>query len=73
MALHHVPRPCANALLHWYREPIVVLDSWDDLYPTVERLLEDPAGLDDLQPRPHHWYDGYMRVIVAKFEDVFLG
>ena len=73
MALRHVPHPCANALLHWYGAPIVVLDSWNDLYPTVERLLEDPAGLDDLQRRLCHWYDEYMRMIVAKFEDTFLG
>ncbi len=68
-----VPHPCANALLHWYEAPIVVLDSWDDLYPTVERLLADPAGLDDLQRRLRHWYDEYMRGAVAKFEDIFLG
>ena len=68
-----VPHPCANALLHWYGAPIVVLDSWDDLYPTVERLLADPAGLDDLQRRLRHWYDEYMRGAVAKFEDIFLG
>ena len=68
-----LPHPCANALLHWYGAPIVVLDSWDDLYPTVERLLEDPAGLDDLQHKLRHWYDEYMRGAVAKFEDIFLG
>ena len=68
-----ISHPCANALLHWYGAPIVVLDSWDDLYPTVERLLADPAGLDDLQRRLRHWYDEYMRGAVAKFEDIFLG
>ena len=67
-----VPHPCANALLHWYGAPIVVLDSWDDLYPTVKRLLMDPAGLDDLQRRLRHWYNEYMRGAVAKFEDVLL-
>jgi hypothetical protein len=66
------PHPCTDALLHWYGAPIVVLDSWDDLYPTVERLMADPAGLDDLQRRVRHWYDEYMRGAVAKFEDVFL-
>jgi hypothetical protein len=67
-----LPHPCANALLHWYGAPIVVLDSWDNLYPTVERLLEDHAGLDDLQRRLRHWYDEYMRGAVAKFEEVLL-
>ncbi len=70
---HDIPHPCTNALLHWYGAPIIVLDSWDDLYPTVERLLADSAGLDDLQRRGRHWYDEYMRMIVAKFEDIFLG
>ena len=73
MALCHVPHSCANALLHWYWALIIVLDLWDDLYPTVERLLEDPAGLDNLQHRLCHLYDEYMCMIVAKFEDIFLG
>jgi hypothetical protein len=66
------PHPCANPLLHWYGSPIVVLDSWEDLYPTVETLMADPRRLDELQNELRRWYDVYMRMIVAKFEDVFL-
>ena len=66
------PHPCADAMMHWYEAPIVVIDSWNDLYPTVKRLLEDAAGLDDLQRRLRHWYDAYMRGAVAKFEEVLL-
>ena len=70
--LNSNPHPCANSLLHWYGAPIVVLDSWDDLFPTVERLLEDPVGLNDLQSRLRNWYNDYMHRTVAKFEDSFL-
>ncbi|KAL3815633.1 hypothetical protein ACHAXA_000404 [Cyclostephanos tholiformis] len=68
-----LPHPCANALLHWYGAPIIVLDSWDDLNSTVETLLADPGRLDEIQNKLQNWYDGYMRMIVAKFEDEFLG
>ena len=67
-----LPHPCAGAMVHWFGAPIVVLDSWDDLYTTVKRLLADPAGLDNLQRKLRHWYDEYMRGAVAKFEDVLL-
>jgi hypothetical protein len=59
-------------MVHWFGAPIVVLDSRDDLYPTVERLLADLAGLDDLQRKLRHLCDEYMRGAVAKFEDVLL-
>ncbi|KAL3789362.1 hypothetical protein ACHAW5_005114 [Stephanodiscus triporus] len=71
--LNSNPHPCANSLLHWYGAPIVVLDSWDDLFPTVERLLEDPVVLNDMQSRLRNWYNDYMHRTVAKFEDSFLG
>ena len=67
-----LPHSCAGAMVHWFGAPIVVLNSWDNLYPTVERLLADPMGLDDLQHKLRHWYDEYMRGAVAKFEDVLL-
>ena len=34
--------------------------------------MADPARLDGMQAELRRWYDGYMRMIVAKFEDVFL-
>ena len=39
---------CLDALERWYDAPILVLDSWKDLYPTVERLMEDPPALDEM-------------------------
>lgn len=70
--LRNVEHPCKNSLLHWYGAPIVVLDTWNDLYSTVEILLEDPALLDDMQHRLRIWYDDYMKRVVSKFEDFLL-
>ncbi|KAL7528931.1 hypothetical protein ACHAXR_002706 [Thalassiosira sp. AJA248-18] len=67
------PHPCRDNLHHWYEAPIVVLDSWRDLYPTVERLLEDPAGLDRMQVELRTWYDDYMRKVIREFEQFMLG
>ena len=64
--------PCKDALSHWYDAPIVVLDTWDDLYPTIEKLLEDPEGLDEMQENLRSWYEGQMRKVVKDFEDFLL-
>eukprot|EP00580_Thalassiosira_gravida_P006092 CAMPEP_0201631234 /NCGR_PEP_ID=MMETSP0493-20130528/5281_1 /ASSEMBLY_ACC=CAM_ASM_000838 /TAXON_ID=420259 /ORGANISM="Thalassiosira gravida, Strain GMp14c1" /LENGTH=458 /DNA_ID=CAMNT_0048102533 /DNA_START=19 /DNA_END=1395 /DNA_ORIENTATION=- len=71
-ALGDVAHPCKDALVDWYEAPVVVLDSWDELYPTMERLLEDPEALDEMQDRLRVWYDDYMRGVVSKFEDFML-
>ena len=63
---------CAEPLYHWRDAPIVVLDSWDEVYPTVERLLGDITALDMMQNDLGVWYDGYMRKIVREFEDFML-
>ena len=63
---------CLEPLQHWRDAPILVLDSWDDLYPTVERLLGDMAALDKVQRDLRAWYEGYMRKIVRDFEDFLM-
>mmetsp|Transcript_38810 Transcript_38810/g.68145 ORF Transcript_38810/g.68145 Transcript_38810/m.68145 type:complete len:433 (-) Transcript_38810:146-1444(-) len=63
---------CLDALERWYDAPILVLDSWKDLYPTVERLMEDPAALDEMQVTVRMWYDNYMRKAVTDFEDFMI-
>lgn len=68
----NVPHPCKDSLYHWYDAPMVVLDSWDELYPTVERLLSDARALDAMQDNMRRWYDSYMRKIVAEFENFVL-
>ncbi|KAL7554699.1 hypothetical protein ACHAWF_018373 [Thalassiosira exigua] len=68
----HAPHPCKDSLQHWYDAPIVVLDSWRDLYPTVERLMEDPVELDRIQSNLRSWYKGYMCKVMADFEDFIL-
>jgi hypothetical protein len=68
----HAPHPCKDSLQHWYDAPIVVLDSWRDLYPTVERLMEDPVELDRMQSNLRSWYKGYMCKVMADFEDFIL-
>ncbi|KAL7551410.1 hypothetical protein ACHAWF_014601 [Thalassiosira exigua] len=65
--------PCRDSLHHWYHAPILVLDKWDDLYPVVERLLENVVELDEMQHNLRAWYEGYMRKVVAEFEDFMLG
>lgn len=64
---------CVEPLHHWYDAPILVLESWDDLFPTVERLLlGDLLALDKMQIDLKAWYDGYMRKIVRDFEEFLM-
>ncbi|KAL7538919.1 hypothetical protein ACHAWF_006247 [Thalassiosira exigua] len=63
---------CRDALRHWYDAPIVVLHNWNDLYPTVEKLMEEPEKLDEMQVKLREWYEGYMRKVVREFEDVLV-
>jgi len=64
---------CRRGLQDWYDAPAVVLDSWEDLYPTIKALMEDPVALDARQEQLRQWYEGYMRGVVAKFEDFLVG
>ena len=60
---------CREALRYWYDAPIVVLKSWNDLYPTVRTLMEDLEKLDEMQNRLREWYDGFMGRVIRDFED----
>lgn len=66
------PHPCGDALVHWREAPAVVLDKWEDLFPTLGALLARPDELDAMQSRFAEWYDGYMRRVVREFEDFML-
>lgn len=68
----NAPHPCKDSLHHWYDAPMVVLESWEDLYPTVEKLLLDPRALDEMQDNMRRWFDSYMRRVVAEFESFVL-
>ncbi|KAL7539709.1 hypothetical protein ACHAXR_009520 [Thalassiosira sp. AJA248-18] len=63
---------CRDALHHWYDAPIVVLESWDDLFPTVEKLMGDLKALDEMQAKLRTWYDEYMRKVIGEFEDYMI-
>ncbi|KAL7542073.1 hypothetical protein ACHAXR_011503 [Thalassiosira sp. AJA248-18] len=63
---------CIGALHHWYDAPIVILESWDDLYPTVEKLMKNLEALDKMQTKLHTWYDEYMHMVVGEFEDFMI-
>lgn len=67
---HH--HPCKEALHHWYDAPILVLESWDDLFPTMERLMGNMDALDEMQVNLRMWYDEYMHKVVVEFEDFML-
>lgn len=68
----NMAHPCREALYHWYDAPILVLDSWDELYPSVESLMNDLAALDEIQTKLTIWYDGNMRRVVREFEDFMI-
>ena len=63
---------CVEPLHGWYDAPILVIESWDDLFPSVERLLGDLLSLDKMQIDLRTWYDEYMRKIVRDFEDLLM-
>ena len=64
---------CPDALVRWSDAPMVVLESWDELYPAVDRLMSDPAGLDGMQRRLAEWYGRMMARTVRELEDHLLG
>lgn len=64
----YAKHPCKDALEAWGKSPIVKLKSWSAVYPTMERLLNDPTGLDERQYRVRLWYEHYMKEAIAKFE-----
>ncbi len=68
----NMAHPCREALRHWYDAPVLVLDSWDELYPTVKRLMSDLVSLDEIQTKLSVWYVGFMIRVVREFEDFML-
>ena len=67
------PGRCEGSLQHWLEAPIVILESWDELFPTIERLIQNMTALDEMQAGLSRWYTEYMRGVVRVFEDYMLG
>ena len=63
---------CKEGLHKWYDAPMLVLDSWKDLFPVVEELMADKGALDEMQSKMIAWYDETMRKTVSEFEDFML-
>jgi len=70
--LLNAPAQCKEFLLHWNDAPIVVLDSWDRLYPRIEKLMADPDRIDRMQVELRLWYNDYMNGVVGEFEDYMI-
>jgi len=66
------PTSSCNSLHHWHDSPIVILQKWDDLFPTIENLLEDMAALNQRQADLQQWYKNKMSIIVSEFENFML-
>lgn len=64
--------PCKDSLKHWRTAPIVVLDSWDDLYFVVDTLMKETALLDRMQQDLMQWYTNHMHTLVVDFENYIL-
>jgi len=60
---------CKGPLHHWQDAPVLVLDTWDDVVPAVERLMADKVALDEMQINVLIWYEEYMRKVVRGFEE----
>jgi len=66
---HHA---CKDSLYYWRDSPIIFLQKWDDLFPTIENLLEDMAALNQRQADLQQWYKNKMSIIVSEFENFML-
>ena len=63
---------CKDSLSHWLDSPIVIINSWDEVFPTLQNLLEDPKALDKRQADLRVWYDHFMSSAVQDFESFLL-
>ena len=63
---------CKDSLSHWLNAPIVIVESWNEVMPTLQKMLEDPEALDKRQADLRAWYDKYMRTTVTNFESFLL-
>ena len=64
--------PCKGSIDPWLESPMITLRSWDELYPTMKSLLQDPLELDRRQNEMRSWYVSYMRAAVWDFETFVL-
>jgi len=64
--------PCKDSLHHWRDSPIVFLQSWDDLYPTLKDMLNNASALDQRQAELQSWYKRKMSMIVSEFESFMI-
>ena len=39
---------CVRPLRGWEGSPVLILDSWDELYPTMGGLMAEPRALDEM-------------------------
>jgi len=69
---HYRDHECKDSLFHWLDSPIVIVESWNEVIPTLQKLLEEPEALDVRQENLLAWYDQYMRSAVTKFESFLL-
>lgn len=72
MANPRVWGKCRDAMKYWNESPALFLDSWEDLYPTISKLMEDPVALDARYVEMRKWYDDFMASRVAGFEDILI-
>ena len=63
---------CKDSLSHWLDSPIVIVESWNEMIPTLQKLLEEPEALDMRQADLRAWYESYMRSAVTNFETFLL-
>lgn len=72
MANPRVWGKCRDAMKYWNESPAIFLDSWEDLYPTIKKLMEDPVALDAKYVEMREWYDNFMSSRIAGFEDILI-
>ena len=63
---------CKDSLSHWLDSPIVIVESWSEVIPTLQKLLEEPEVLDMRQADLRAWYNQYMSSAVYDFESFLL-
>lgn len=63
---------CRGSLHDWSDAPMVMLGTWDELYPKVADLMTDLEALDEMQIRLRLWYDEYMGSVVSTFENFMI-
>ena len=52
-----------DSLFHWIDSPIVIVESWNELVPTLQGMLANPEELDKRQEDLRAWYNQHMRVL----------